>query len=132
MQIKRKLVKLANSLSPQIEAMNVGIELHKLADRAAELVAYAQEKIDRSASRKPLGQEVFDKRRAAQEEVVRQQALEAEENLRDQEEAARERELRHSKSKRPDEPEIVVSAEPEPEPEPEPIKKKVRRKKKKA
>ena len=93
MEIKRRLTKLGKALSPQIESMNVSNEMHRLLDRFEELVRYAQEKIDRTAERKGKtnGQIAQEAREAADKVISDHQTAEAEENLRDQQEAFDER-----------------------------------------
>lgn len=93
MEIKRRLTAIAKSMSPQIEVMNVAVEMSRLADRFEELVRYAQEKTDRAAERKgkTLGQEAYERRQAADKEIADHQTAELEENQRDQQEAFDER-----------------------------------------
>ena len=93
MEIKRRLTKIAHSLSPQIESMNVSTEMTRMLDRFEELVRYAQEKIDRAAERQgnTIGKQVDDARKKADKEVADHQTAESEENLRDQQESFEER-----------------------------------------
>ena len=93
MEIKRRLTKIAHSLSPQIESMNVSTEMTRMLDRFEELVRYAQEKIDRAAERQgnTIGKQVDDARKKADKEVADHQTAESEENLRDQQESFDER-----------------------------------------
>lgn len=105
MEIKRRMTKLASRLSPQIEVMNVGVEMSRLMDRFEELVNYAEEKITRSAERagNTIGKQVAEKRAAADKQIVDHQTAEAEENLKDQQESFDERNKVVEKSKRPTE-----------------------------
>ncbi len=93
MEIKRRLVALSKTLSPQIEVMNVAVEMSRMCDRFEELVRYAQEKIDRAEERKgkTLGQQANERREAADKVISDHQTAEAEENQRDQQEAFDER-----------------------------------------
>jgi hypothetical protein len=99
MEIKRRLTKIANSLSPQIEVMNVADEMRRMCQRLEELIAYAQEKIDRANDgHKPIGQQVAEERAAKQKIIDDAQKAEAAENLQDQKEAFDERNRRLEKS----------------------------------
>jgi len=101
MEIKRRLTKIAKSLSPQIEAMNVADEIQRMAARMEELIRYAQEKIDRAAERKQtVGQRVAEQKAAALKEIQDHQTRESSENLADQAESLKEREARANKSKK--------------------------------
>lgn len=101
MEIKRRLTKIAKSLSPQIEAMNVADEIQRMAARMEELIRYAQEKIDRAAERKQtVGQRVAEQKAAAMKEIQDHQKRESNENLADQAESLKEREARANKSKK--------------------------------
>lgn len=119
MEIKRRLTKIAHTLSPQIEVMNVADEMKRMCSRMEELIAYAQEKIDRSfEKRETIGQKVARQRASEQKEIEDHQEAENAENLADQKEARRERQLRMMKSKKPEivelEPiEVIADAEAE-------------------
>lgn len=107
MEIKRRLTKIANRLTPQIEVMNVGQEMQRMCQRFEELVAYAEEKIERAATRgKTIGAIVQDARAAADKEVLDQQTAESDENLKDQQESFDERNKVIAKTKKP-EPGVV-------------------------
>jgi len=122
MEIKRRLTKIAKSLSPQIEVMNVGLEMDRMCSRFEELVAYAQEKIERAAEKtETIGARVDREKREQQQAVADQQVEESQENLKDQEESAAERQALMDKSKK---------SEPEPEPMPDMSKKPTHPKKK--
>jgi len=103
MEIKRRLTKLGKQLSPQIEVMNVSLEMNRLLDRFEELVRYAQEKIDRSAERKgiSIGQAAKNRIDADRKIIEDHQQAEAAENLKDQEDAYAERNKLANKSKKP-------------------------------
>jgi len=92
-EIKRRLNALAKSMTVEIEAMNVGVEMNRMCDRFEELVRYADEKIARAAERrgKTLGQQANERREAADKVISDHQTAEAEENQRDQKEAFDER-----------------------------------------
>jgi predicted nucleic acid-binding Zn-ribbon protein len=93
MEIKRRLTRIAKSLSPQIEVMNVATEMDRMCDRFEELVNYAQEKIDRASERKgnTLASQADARRKAEEQIVFDAQKAEVEENQRDQQEAFDER-----------------------------------------
>lgn len=93
MELKRRITKIGKSLSPQIESMNVAVEMERMCDRFEELIRYAQEKIDRTAERKgdTIAKQADDRRKAADKEISDHQNEEAEENLKDQKEAFDER-----------------------------------------
>jgi hypothetical protein len=86
MEIKRKFTKAINRLSPQIEAMNVAHEMGQMADRLNELLDYAEEKIQRSASRggESMGLRIARERGEEQQSVAAIQRREEIENLEDQ------------------------------------------------
>ena len=101
MEIKRRLNKVAKRLSPQIESMNVADEMMRMVTRFEELVAYAQEKIDRSASRQvTVGQKVAKQKAELLKEIEDHQDAEADENRLDQEESLKERNERMMKSQK--------------------------------
>ena len=103
MEIKRRVTKIAHSLSPQLESMNIGIELQQMCSRMEELIRYGQEKIDRSAEKKEtIGAKVARQRAELQKEIEDHQEAENAENLADQKESERERQLRMMKSKKPE------------------------------
>ena len=104
MEIKRRLTKIAKSLSPQIEVMNVASEMERMCKRFEEIIAYAQEKIDRAEERKKknlptIGKYVDNQRKAADKVVEDAQSAEVEENLKDQEESWQERNKIEAKTK---------------------------------
>ena len=102
MEIKRRLTKIAKSLSPQVEAMNVAAQMEQMCQRFEELIAYAQEKLDRAASRgKTIGQKAYEDREAADQEVKDAQLAESDENLRDQKESFDERNKIVEKTQKP-------------------------------
>ena len=104
MEIKRRLNKIAARISPQIEVMNNAEEMRRMCTRFEELLAYCEEKIEKAASKAPtIGQKVAAQREALQQEIIDHQTAEAEENLKDQEEAFEERNKIANKSKRPEE-----------------------------
>jgi NAD kinase len=103
MEIKRRLGKIVKTLNPEVEAMNVAAEMLQLCTRLEELIKYAQTKIDRSKERKEsAGVKAAAAKEAADKKVRDAQAAEAEENLKDQQEASDER------NKKPD---IVVEGD---------------------
>ncbi len=93
MEIKRRLTKLTKRLSPQIESMNVAVEMQRMCTRFEELVNYAQEKIDRAEERKggTLARAADERRRAALKVVAEAQKKESDANLADQRESFDER-----------------------------------------
>lgn len=117
MQIKRRITKIASRLSPQIEVMNVGSEMMRMCDRFEELVNYAQEKLDRAAERQgnTIGRQVYEARAAADKIISDHQTAESNENLKDQEEAFRERNKIFEKSMKPEDlrTEMEITADEE-------------------
>jgi len=92
MEIKRKLKALDKRMTPEVETMNVAIEMNRLCDRMEELCNYADEKIERGKQRgKTMGQQIDEARKAKDKEIFDHQTAEAAENLRDQQEAFDER-----------------------------------------
>lgn len=88
MEIKRKLKALDKRMTPEIEAMNVGIEMNRCCDRMEELCNYAEEKIERAKRRgKTIGQQVDEARKTKDKEITDHQTAESEANLADQQEA---------------------------------------------
>lgn len=92
MQIKRRLNAIAKSLTPEIESMNISRQMEDMCKRMEELVAYAEEKIERSKQRhRTIGLQVAQ-RRAAEDKIIKDhQEAEAKENLADQKESYDER-----------------------------------------
>ena len=114
MEIKRRLTKIAKSLSPQIEVMNAGIEMHRMCDRFEELVRYCQEKLDRAENRgETIGAKVEREKQERQDKIAAEQKRAKDEQLDDQEASLRERNKRLEKSQKPK----VVEEEPEPMPD---------------
>lgn len=92
MQIKRRLNAIAKSLTPEIESMNISRQMEDMCKRMEELVAYAEEKIERAKQRhRTIGLQVAQ-RRAAEDKIIKDhQEAEAKENLADQKESYDER-----------------------------------------
>ena len=109
MELKRKLTALAKRMNPQVEAYTVAKEIGEHIQRIGELIAYAQEKLDRSAEKKKtgeltLGAQEDARRKAAAADVLETQNKESDENLKDQKESFDERNALDAKTKKPDEP----------------------------
>ena len=86
MEIKRQLTALGKRMTPQVETMNVAVEIRGLVKRIDELVTYAQTKIDRSAERKEtIGRRVQREKEDAAAKIAVEQDREANENQVDQE-----------------------------------------------
>ncbi len=115
MELKRKLNALAKRMNPQVESYTVGREIDRLIGRISELMAYAQEKLDRSAQKKrdkelTLGQQEDNRRKAAAADVLAMQNKESDANLADQQESFDERNKLDAKTKKPVEPEAATPA----------------------
>ena len=128
MELKRKLNALAKRMNPQVEAYTVAREIDRLIGRISELMAYSQEKIDRSAHKKKhneltLGQQEDNRRKAAAAEVLATQNKESDENLADQQESFDERNKLDAKSKKPvEEDREVATPAPDSLPDDDPVK----------
>ena len=122
MEIKRRLNALAKTMTPEIEAMNVGREMKQLCKRLERLVAYAEEKIARSAQRKAakektLGQQAKDRHEAETKVIFDHQTAESDANLADQKEAFDERNERLRDKGQPEmESSVNVDAKLTPDP----------------
>lgn len=138
MELKRRLNAVAKCISPQIEVMNVADEMRRLTSRLEELVRYAEEKMALAASRdKTIGLRTKEAREKAEVERKELQEAEAQENLADQEESARLRAERASKSKKAVDPDFLgvtqdgsVMFDPDAEADKPVAKKKAKKKKK--
>lgn len=111
MEIKRRLSAIGKRLTPEIEAMNVSEQMVRMCNRFDELLDYCEEKIGRTKERQKTGEPTIGQAAQARQHESRKaieeaQSAEAEENLKDQEEAAKERQELLNKSKKPQDVEI--------------------------
>ena len=91
MEIKRRLNAVAKSFGPEAESLNIVHELRQICDRLEELAAYADLKLERHKQREKTGHRYFEeqdrKARERQAEIAAIHAAEAEEALKDQQQA---------------------------------------------
>ena len=89
MEIKRKLNKLAKRITPEIEAMNMGIEMKRMCDRFEEILNYCEEKQERAKrGGKSSGQIIAEKQAAGRNRIQKIHDEEAAEQLEDRQQHA--------------------------------------------
>ncbi len=104
MELKKRLTAINKRITPFIESLNVSSEMRDMCSRFEELLDYAEAKELKHKAREETGMSQsmrIDKERRENAAAMReQQDAEADENLKDQMEAAADREAERSRKER--------------------------------
>jgi len=88
MEIKKRLNAAAKRLTPEIESMNVAVEIRERLKRIEELIDYAEQKIEGSAHKKESAGVATDRaRREEAQRIADVQDEQALENAKDQQQS---------------------------------------------